>query len=221
MPTRAHSIFLAAVGLMAGTTARAQLAANSPFAPAASSVVAAPTANAPLEFEGFAQDFGAPMLFRIFDPAKKTGVFLPLNERNAELDVLVKQYDPEHKTVTVEHGGRTLTIEERKAKIASSGAMPMMPPMVQMAPGNVAPVTMAPAGGQPTAANPSQAEERARLEQVAQEVARRRALREQTATPGAQPAGAQPQAPAQAQANSMGIPASAVRRGPAPAQQPR
>jgi hypothetical protein len=117
--------------------------------------------------------------YRVFDPARKSGVWVKLNERNAELGVMAKQYDADRGTLTVEHEGKTLTLEERKAKIVSAGPVAqMMAPPPPAAPGG----NMAPAVTQSVVVNPTPAEEQKRLEAVAAEVARRRALREQAAS---------------------------------------
>ncbi len=115
------------------------------------------------------------VLYRLYDPARKAGAWAKSNERNSEFGVVVKQYDAERKTLTVEHDGRTLTLPEREAKIVSSGnAAQVMPPPIQQQAINVAPAVT-----QSVVVNPTPAQEQQRLEAVAAEVARRRALREQ------------------------------------------
>ncbi len=178
-------------------TVRAQLASNSPFmGPQASGP--GPTQGAPLEYRGYMVTREGTQ-YVIYDPARKARAFLKLNERDGNLDVLVKQFDASNDMLTIEYQGRTITLEERKGKIVSSGnaaAMPQ-PQMPQQQP----PPNVMPAVTQSVVVNPTPAEEQRRLEAVAAEVSRRRALREQ----------------AQQQVNQGGSPQVNV---PAPGQMP-
>src|SRR5215207_6685853 len=90
MPIR----FLIAWSLsIAGVTqAFAQIAAKSPFMPPQGASSAGPTAGAPLQFGGFIETSEG-VHYRILDPAKKTGVWVKMNERNPDFDVVVKQHD--------------------------------------------------------------------------------------------------------------------------------
>ena len=182
MLTRASLICLVAVAaVIPGMRSRvsAQVAAKSPFMPAIGpGSAAAPTAGAPLEFRGY-MDVGDGVQFRLFDPAKKAGVLVRLNEKSAEFDVVAKQHDALAKTLVIEHQGRTLTLAMRESKVVSSGSAGQMlpPPPVLAAPGGAA--NMSPAVSQSVVLNPSPADEQRRLEAVASEVARRRAMRDQ------------------------------------------
>ena len=164
--------------LAAASRAGAQLAASSPFMPAAAATTGAVTEGAPIELRGV-MDTGAGMSFCIFDPVRKTSVWSRLNEKDH--DFLVKSYDAGNEMVTVEHGGRTLTLGLRAVKVASSGqAMapaPLPSPGMPAAPGAVT---------QSVVLNPTPADEQRRLEAVATEVRRRRALREQASIQAAQ-----------------------------------
>jgi hypothetical protein len=174
---------------------------RSPFTPPAAAAPAAapaPAAGGGLEYRGNI-DLGDGVQFRLFDPSKKTGVWVRLNQRNEEFDVVARNYDDEQKALTVEQQGRSLTLPMRVAKVVSGGAPPQMPSGVT-APGAPAPaINVAPAVTQSVVVNPTPADEQRRLEAVAAEVARRRALREQAAqqvnpTVVPLPAPAQPQA---------------------------
>jgi hypothetical protein len=171
---------VAIAALVSGAAGRlpAQAAPRSPFMPAAAAAsAAAPTAGAPLEYRA-SMDVGDGVQFRLYDPAKKAGVWVRSNERNPEFDVLVKKHDEEQKTLTIEHQGKTLTLAMRVAKVVSAGsAAHMMPPPPAVAP--APPSTVAPAVTQSVVLNPTPADEQRRLEAVAAEVARRRAMREQ------------------------------------------
>lgn len=169
----------AAVALAFGPLPRlaAQVAARSPFMPAVGpGAAAAATAGAPLEFRGYL-DAGDGVQFRLYDPAKKTGAWVKLNERSPEFEVLAKQHDEGQKTLTIEHQGRTLTLAMRDSKVVSAGNAAQMvppPPFMPVLPSNVAPAVT-----QSVVLNPTPADEQRRLEAVASEVARRRAMREQ------------------------------------------
>jgi hypothetical protein len=208
MSLRAPSLCRFAVGILvlsAVASAQAQLAAKSPFMAPQSAAANTPTAGAPLEFRALIETAEG-VQFRIFDPAKKTGTWVKLNERNAEFDVLIKQHDDSQKipTLTIEHQGRTLTLAMREAKIVSSGsAAQAMPPPPMPQPANVPPAVT-----QAVVLNPTPADEQRRLEAVAAEVARRRALREQATqqisqggTPQVAVPPPQPQAQPQGQRN--------------------
>jgi hypothetical protein len=194
MFTRASPITLGIFAIVAAGVAgrlSAQAPARSPFMPVGAAAAAAPTAAAPLEYRGH-MDLGDGLQFRLHDAAKKTGVYVRLNERNAEFDVVVKQHDAAQNTLTIEHQGRTHTLALRVAKVVSAGSAPAMMPQPPMAPSP--PSNVAPAVTQSVVLNPSPADEQRRLEAVAAEVARRRALREQATqqVQGMQPPGAPP-----------------------------
>ncbi len=171
----AWALWLGAAGVVGAQTGPAR----SPFLPAQSaSGPAAPTPGAALEYRGYMVTAEGTQ-YRLVDPAGKKGAWVRLNERNPDLEVIAKQYDDTHRTLTVEHQGRTLTLAEREAKVVSGGAPPAMPPPVA-APAPP-PTNVAPAVTQSVVVNPTPADEQRRLEAVAAEVARRRALREQAA----------------------------------------
>ena len=166
--------YLALAGLarLAAVESAAQ-PSPSPFLPHSVAVANAPTAGAPLEFRGL-METSEGMRFRLYDPARKAGVWVKLNERDPTLDVVAKQFVPEGESLVVEHQGRTLTLAQRVSKVVSSGsaAQNMAPPPPQMS-------NVPQAVTQAVVVNPTPADEARRLEAVASEVARRRALREQ------------------------------------------
>lgn len=163
--------------LVAGGEARAQLAAKSPFIPAAGAVAAAPAAEQPLEFRGY-METGEGRRYRIYDPAKKAGFWVSLNQADKDLGVVAKQHDADQNTLAIEYQGRPLTLAMRKPKVVSSGnaaqAMPL--PAAGAVQSNV-PLAVT----QAVVLNPTPADEQRRLDAVAAEVARRRALRDQAA----------------------------------------
>ncbi len=185
---------VASLALVVAGRAPAQLAASSPFMPPQASGAGAPTAGAPLEYRGFIET-PAGMQYRVYDPVRKAGEWIKINEPNSVLNVVAKQYDEARNTLVVEYQGRAYTLAAREAKVVSAGnaAQAMPPPPAPMP----ATAGMAPAVTQSVVVNPSPADEQRRLEAVASEVARRRALREQAAQqmgPGAVPPTAVPQA---------------------------
>lgn len=190
---------LLGLALSAAGVAVAQPASSSPFMPPSAAVSTAPTAGAPIEFRGFMENSEG-MRFRLYDPARKTGAWVKLNERDATLELVVKQFNPaatpqESDTVVIEHQGRTLTLAQRMSKVVSSGSavqnMAPPPPMMNNVP---------PAVTQSVVVNPTPADEARRLEAVASEVARRRALREQASQQVNQPVPIAPQPQPQMQA---------------------
>src|SRR5690349_20188737 len=84
---------LAIVALAGAARAGAQQASSSPFMPVQQAGAAgAPTPGAPLEFRGVMEDSDG-VKFRIVDPAKKSGAWVKLNEREPSLDFVVKQHE--------------------------------------------------------------------------------------------------------------------------------
>lgn len=163
---------LVGLGRLAAVESAAQPSA-SPFMPPSAAAANVPAVGAPIEFRGF-METSEGMRFRLYDPARKSGVWVKLNERDATLDVVAKQFTPASETLVIEHQGRTLTLAQRVSKVVSSGSamqnIPPPPPQMTNLPQAVT---------QAVVVNPTPADEARRLEAVASEVARRRALREQ------------------------------------------
>lgn len=179
-PPLCRSVAAAVLVAAAAHAAPTELLKVSPFLPP-QGAAAAVTQNAPLEYRGSLQ-IGPVVEFRVVDPARKMGAWLKLGERDLNLGVVVQHHDLVHDTITVEHGGQTLTLPLHVAKVAAGGfgqrfASPAMysPPMSSVSPAVIN--TVVP--------NPTPADEQRRLEAVAAEVARRRALREQAAAAAA------------------------------------
>jgi hypothetical protein len=190
---------LAQIGLVLGAVSPLVAQNNSPFLPpAAATNVATPTAGAPLQYKGFMEDSNGTR-YRIHDPARKSGAWLKLNERDATFDVTVKQAGQNNATVVVEYQGRTITLALPESKVGSSGSaaavVPVAAPPPQM-------TNVPPAVTQAVVVNPTPADEQRRLQAVADEVSRRRALREQ----------------AQQQMNQGGPPGGATQAPGAPGQ---
>lgn len=183
------SRFLCAAGfgfsLQVLVSSGATLVMQSPFLPAPGSVAAAPAENAPIELRGIQGS-----RFCIYDTARKTSVWVGLNEKG--YDFVIKSQDAAKDTVTIEQGGRTFPLKLRDAKIAAGPAMAM--PM----PGPGAPAVAGPNPvTQNVVLNPTPADEAKRLEDTVSEIQRRRALREQAqqTVAGGQATPANPPAP--------------------------
>jgi hypothetical protein len=153
--------------LAAATAARADLAQTSPFMPAnAADTAAQGGAGGPVELHGV-MSTSQGTEYCIYDAAKKSSVWVGLNESG--YGFVVKSADPSGDNVTVEYQGRTMKLALRTAKVASAG------------PGMGAPAGNPSAITQTVVLNPSPADEQRRLDAVAAEVRRRRQEREKAA----------------------------------------
>jgi len=154
---------------------RADLAQASPFLPPNSPLAAgAAGASGPVELRGMAPGMAADggIACCIYDTAKKTSVWVGLNEPG--YDFVVKSADPAKETATVAYQGRSMDLVLRTAKVASAG---MAQAGVPTGPGAANAVQI-----------PTAADEQRRLDAVAAEVRRRRLEREKAfQTPGGPP----------------------------------
>ncbi len=198
--------------LLGGAGLRAELASTSPFVPQGATGLAA-TADNPLELRGVMAE-GQQLKFSIFDPAKKSGTWVGLNEPGH--DFAVKKYDENNDTVILDYQGRTLNLTLRAAKVASSGAA--VPPMPAVGPVGAPPVAVAPNPvTRNVVANPTPATEAARLADWQAEIQRRRELRAQQAATTPVATTPAPSAPPPADAASApGAPPSARPRATSP-----
>ena len=161
---------------------KAQLSATSPFLPAGTSAVGGPNggmAGGAIELRG---EMSTPqgMQFCIYDTTKKLSTWVGLNEKGNEF--VVKSQDPAHDAISVVYQGRTMNLELRTAKVASSG--------IASAP------TLNASALNPGA--PPPADDAQKIQAIAAEVARRRMLREQELQKTTQP-GSPPPAPVSVQ----------------------
>ncbi|MBA4137917.1 MAG: hypothetical protein C0518_11415 [Opitutus sp.] len=169
--------FLAATATAQPTPPSLQnLIANSPFG-SANQASGAPTANTPLEFRGTFVDNGE-RFFSILDTASRRAEWVSLNESGRPF--LVKNYDPEKESITLEFQGRAMDLKLHSARVT---AMPMpQPAMVN----NSGAPQVGGGGAQVRPGPQPTTTEAQRLAQVAEEIRRRRALRQQ-AQQGNQP----------------------------------
>jgi len=172
----ARSLGLCAGLLLAmGARADTKLAATSPFLPPDGAGATAGAENTPLELRGILRD-GDGYRFSIFDPAKKSGQWVKLNEPGH--DFVVKTHDLAHDTVTLDFQGRVLTLPLHSAKVV--GLAPTEPESASLRgpmprPGN--------GGGVGPMPKPSTPEEAARFNRAVEEINRRRAARGQGMAP--------------------------------------
>ena len=175
-------VVLVLCGALAGGVQAQAISTVSPFLPQ-SAAAGAVTDNSPIELRGI-QSTPSGVLFGLYDPVKKQGGMVKLNE--AGRDFTVRAYDAANDAVTVEYQGRVLSLALKSSKIES---MPAMAPVAAMPP--------RPIPGQQIASAPT-VDEAKRLEAVAAEVARRRqqrqaAMQQTPQAPGQGPAPVQQQ----------------------------
>ncbi len=150
----------------------AAISTDSPFVSRNGQVAVAPTENTPIELRGvMATPEG--LRFAIYEPATQKGNWVKQGETG--FGYVVRNYDADRLTASVEYQGRVQALVIKEAKFDGT-AVAMAP---TAAAGGARP-------GAPAVANNS-AEEAKRLEQVANEVRRRRAAR-QAAMENTQPA---------------------------------
>lgn len=165
---RFGTLSLVVLALGGAVQVHAQLPIRSPFV---YPEVAPETARREqvLEFDGFVST-PAGTEFIVLDKARKARAWLRLNQRNSDFDLVVRKYDAENATLTVERAGSTEVLPMRRPKFVSGGSLP-----VSYRPVYAAAPQPPPAVPSPPAAN-AQA-----LEQVVADVQARRAAREQAA----------------------------------------
>ena len=187
---------LGMVPLVLPVQAGSNLLENSPFLPPNVSAAGAAQEAAPLELRSVLKA-GGEYEFSLYDPAKKQSTWARLNEPGH--DFVVKAYDPEKDTVTVELRNRTFKLTLKEAKIAQLSTAPGQPPAaVAAGPQPVA------GRGQPGPTPPGRDQSGAapaltpeQLRNLQADINRRRELRRQaTASPGPVTP-AQPPAPGQ------------------------
>lgn len=147
----------------AATSPLDSLLANSPFA-VVKSGQAADAGTQPLEFRGVSEEKGGPF-FSILDTATKRSRWVVMNDPSD--DFVVKSYDADAHTVSLDQHGRVLSLTLKSGPRIVQNVPPPMPPGSNGQPG----VTMPNGGGKGAEAQ--------RLQQIAEEIRRRRALRQQ------------------------------------------
>lgn len=178
---------LALCSAVAGGVQGQPISTVSPFLPQ-NGTPGAITENSPIELRGIMAIPGG-SLFGLYDPVKKQGGWVKLNE--AGRDFTVRTYDAANDAVTVEYQGRVLSLALKTAKIESMPAMAMVQPPRPM-PG-------------PQLATAPTVDEAKRLEAVAAEVQRRRQQRQAAMQQAGQMPG-QPQPPGMQQQIRNGQP---------------
>ena len=167
--------------LLLGVAVRAEtkLAATSPFLPPEGAGGAGAAENTPLELRGILRDDEG-YRFSIFDPVKKSGQWVRLNEPGH--DFVVRTHDVSRDAVTLDFQGRTLNLTLRSAKVVGlTPSRTMMSGVDARSPGGPVPANGAPGVG--PIPKPSTPEEQARFNRAVEEINRRRAARERGVTP--------------------------------------
>src|SRR5579883_2169369 len=133
---------------------------KSPFLPpsVAANAVAGPSDPNALDLRGIMSTREG-MKYNIYDPAKKSSVWVGVNEPGAPF--VIKSADPQRDTVTLVTGGQQMVLTLKQAKVVAPAANGL------------------PQGG--VVLRPTPEDEQRRLQAVADEVRRRRLLREQAA----------------------------------------
>lgn len=176
MPKSLRPLALLA-GLVLAAAARGAdpaLAPSSPFAPPDGSSAVASAENQPLELRGILADGGG-YRFSVYDPAKKSGQWVRLNESGREFTV--KTHDVARDMVTLDYQGRMLTLTLHSAKVVGVA-------VAEPTSGPRAGSSMPGAGPQP---KPSTPEDAVRFNRAVEEINRRRALREKGVNPSPGP----------------------------------
>jgi hypothetical protein len=188
---------LSAAAMALPLSAGSNLLENSPFMPPNSSGAAAREAT-PLELRSILRD-GDDYEFSLYDTAKKQSTWARLNESGH--DFVVKAYDADKETVTVERQNRTYKLTLKEARIVPLNMVTVsnQPPSI-----STSPQVIMPGGprGQPGATtagerNPGQPGfpptlTPEQLRNLETDINRRRELRRQAAASMAQPGQAQP-----------------------------
>ncbi len=160
-------LLVAGLSLLPASRAAAQLVDSSPFmAPGAAASAPGTVDSGALELRGIMSTPDGTR-YCIYDPAKKSGTWVGVNERGNAF--VVRQADPQHQAVVVQADGRTVRLVLRTSKVAALNTA--------AGPGGLN-GTSGPGG---LAERPSPAEEAARLQAVAEAVRARRQMREQAA----------------------------------------
>lgn len=158
-----------ALALSAPTASAQWLSTYSPFRPPAGPDAAVAPAETRFEYLGFAR-LPEGDVFRVVDRLKKTASFLRLNERDAEMGVVAREFNAATDVLVIEHDGRRMALVERRGKIRPAGAgAPGIPPAVIQA----------------AVVSPTPQQEVERLEAIRRDVITRRAQREQAAAQAA------------------------------------
>jgi hypothetical protein len=195
---------LSAAAIALPVSAASNLLENSPFLPPNASGAGAARETAPLELRSIIKT-GGDYEFSLYDTAKRQSTWAKLNESGH--DFVIKAYDADQETVTVEQQNRTYKLALKEAKIVPLNMMPVpnQPPSIAtMQPGTAPGGPRNQPGAGPTAVvdqrNPGQPGSPPtltpeQLRNLEADINRRRELRRQAAASLAQPPQPQPASP--------------------------
>ena len=189
-------LLLGMVPLVLPVQAGSNLLENSPFLPPNVSAAGAAQEAAPLELRSVLKA-GGEYEFSLYDSAKKQSTWARLNEPG--YDFVIKAYDPEKDTVTVELRNRTFKLTLKEAKITQLSTASGQPPAAAVAgpqpvAGRGQPGPTSPGRDQ---SGPAPALTPEQLRNLQNDINRRRELRRQATTSPGPTTPAQPPAPAQ------------------------
>lgn len=142
--TPLRGLLLAALALLFGSAAQAQLLRESPFK-SRTSAPAGEAAKLPWEFCGYIQTADG-LRFRVREPEGKRAAFVQLNVPEPELGLVARRHDATGEMLVVEYEGRTLSLPQQISKVRpAAAAMPpprppfVVPPTVPSAPRAIVP----------------------------------------------------------------------------------
>ena len=189
-------LLLGMVPLVLPVQAGSNLLEHSPFLPPNVSAAGAAQETAPLELRSVLK-VGGEYEFSLYDSAKKQSTWARLNEPG--YDFVIKAYDPEKDTVTVELRNRTFKLTLKEAKITQLSIAPGQPPAAvaagpQPVAGRGQPGPTSPGRDQ---SGPAPALTPEQLRNLQNDINRRRELRRQATTSPGPTTPAQPPAPVQ------------------------
>lgn len=179
------------------------LVTNSPFGTGRSGAVNGGSNGEPFEFRAVVEENGN-KFFSIYETATKRSNWVEVNDPVNGFSV--KGYDAGKETITIDYQGKAMTLAIKRAPAV---AQVMQQPMTLPAP-NGMPQT----GNNPSAQampGPSAVDQQ-RIQQIQEEIRRRRALRNQSALPGA---GNGPQPMSQPSSGGP-VPQASMGEGPVP-----
>lgn len=161
------SILIAAGHAVLSSAGAQTISTTSPFLPRNGSAgPGAVTENSPLELRGILDASSNP-LFGLYDPVKRQGGWVHLNETGKDFPATIRSYDAQNDAISVEYQGRVLNLALKTAKIETM-QVAAQPPVPRPLNGQAGPVvTSAPA-----------TDNSRQMEAVAAEVQRRRLQRQ-------------------------------------------
>jgi len=149
------------------------LVKDSPFQPGQGGALPAEGGTAAFEFRGIVVEAGS-YSFSVYDPGRREADWVKLDEPGRPF--VARRYDPARDTLTIEHNGRALTLNLKRAAVQPLNQAPPQPAAPPPLP--TANAALPAAGNPPPSTNATNAQEAQRLQNIADEIRRRRGLRQ-------------------------------------------